>query len=80
MKSKTSVFTVRLPVKLQEKLDHLAESMDRPRSWVVSQAMANYIQEHEAFIAAVKEGIDAAERGEFATDEEVDAIFKKYDC
>ena len=78
MQSETSVFTVRLPVKLQKKLDSLAESMDRSRSWLVAQAIEDYVRYQQWFVAQVKEGVAAADRGEFATQKEMEALFRKY--
>jgi len=78
MKTETSVFTVRLPVELQQKLDSLAESMDRSRSWLVSQAVEDYVAYQQWYIEKIKEGIAAADRGEFATEEEMEAVFNKY--
>ena len=78
MRQETSVFTVRLPMEMQNKLDHIAERMDRSRSWLVSQATADFIEEQEMFFAAVQQGLDDAKRGNFAGDAEVEALFKKY--
>jgi hypothetical protein len=45
---------------------------DRGTEW------GEHMRREAAFIAGVKRGLAAAERGEFATDEEVDAVFAKY--
>lgn len=39
----TRVVTAHLPTRLAEKLDGLAERLDRPRGWVVKEAIASYI-------------------------------------
>lgn len=39
----TRVVTSHLPSELAEKLDGLAERLDRPRGWVVKEAIASYV-------------------------------------
>jgi predicted transcriptional regulator len=39
----TRVVTSHLPAALAEKLDGLAERLDRPKGWVVKEAIASYV-------------------------------------
>jgi predicted transcriptional regulator len=39
----TRVVTAHLPTDLAEKLDDLAERLDRPRGWIVKEAIASYV-------------------------------------
>ncbi len=39
----TRVVTSHLPADLAEKLDGLAERLDRPRGWIVKQAISSYV-------------------------------------
>jgi len=39
----TRVVTSHLPSDLAEKLDGLAQRLDRPKGWVVKQAIASYV-------------------------------------
>jgi len=39
----TRVVTSHLPAELAEKLDGLAERLDRPRGWIVKEALASYV-------------------------------------
>jgi predicted transcriptional regulator len=39
----TRVVTAHLPADLAEKLDGLAERLDRPRGWIVKEAIASYL-------------------------------------
>lgn len=74
----TSV-TIRVddPAKL-EALDKLAQSMDRSRNWIVNRAIDRYIAEQSWQIGQIMEGIAQADRGEFASDEEVRAAFARF--
>lgn len=38
----TRVLTSRLPAELAKKLDVLAERLDRPKGWIVKEAIASY--------------------------------------
>ena len=37
------VVTAHLPIDLAEKLDGLAERLDRPKGWIVKEAIASYV-------------------------------------
>jgi predicted transcriptional regulator len=39
----TRVVTAHLPTDLAEQLDGLAERLDRPKGWIVKEAVASYI-------------------------------------
>jgi predicted transcriptional regulator len=39
----TRVVTAHLPTDLADKLDGLAERLDRPKGWIVKEAIASYI-------------------------------------
>ncbi|MEM7398099.1 MAG: hypothetical protein AAF354_04070 [Pseudomonadota bacterium] len=70
--------TVRLPEDVEKQLTLVAEGTDRSLSYVTVQALREFLAREAAFVADVKEGLAAAERGEFVSDEEVAATFEKY--
>lgn len=74
----TAAFTVRLDDELLAKLDALASDTDRSRNWIARKAIENYVELNAWQIARIREGVAEADRGEFATDEEVEAVFSKY--
>lgn len=74
----TAAFTIRLDEEMLAKLDALAADTERSRSWIAAKAIENYVALNAWQIARVREGIAEADRGEFATDEEVEAVFAKY--
>jgi predicted transcriptional regulator len=43
MSSDTRVVTAHLPTDLAERLDDLAERLDRPKGWIVKEALASYV-------------------------------------
>ena len=56
--------SIRIDAATLERLDQLAKSLDRSRSWVITQAITHYLDDKEWFVNAVEEGIAAADRGE----------------
>lgn len=70
----TAAFTIRLEDEMLAKLDALAADTDRSRSWIAAKAIENYVELNAWQVAKIKEGIAQAGRGEFATEEELDAI------
>jgi predicted transcriptional regulator len=55
-------------------IDELARQADQPRDALVEEALQNFVRLRAWQIAKIEAGIAAADRGEFATDEELDAI------
>ena len=74
----TAAFTIRLDDEMLAKLDALAAGTDRSRSWIAAKAIESYVELNAWQIARIKEGIAEADRGEFATPDEVEAVFAKY--
>ena len=58
------------PEKVAE-LDLIAKSMDRDRSYLLNEAVENYLGEQRRFAAVVEEGLEASRKGELIDDEDV---------
>ncbi len=74
---KQAPLSVRLPSQLHRRMAALAEAMDRPKSWVIERAVEDYVALQEWQVADVKQAIKEADAGDFATDREVAATFRK---
>ncbi|MBU4524992.1 MAG: CopG family transcriptional regulator [Desulfomicrobium sp.] len=61
-----------------ERIDAIATSMGRSRNWLLNKALDDILEHQAWFVAEVQKGIAAADKGEFASPEEVTAIFNKY--
>jgi predicted transcriptional regulator len=73
-----TAFTVRVPDEIADKLDHLAERMDRSRAYMAAQAIADFVEREEWQLAEIEAGLAEAERGEFAGAAEVAKVISKY--
>ncbi len=56
-------------------LDGIAMEMGRSRNWVLNKAVQDFIEYQTWFKQQVQKGIEAADNGEFATDEEMADLF-----
>jgi len=70
--------TVRIDDDMLGRIDCLANTLSRSRSWVINQAIERFLGYEEWFVQEVKGGLKEIERGEIATDDEVTARFRKW--
>lgn len=63
--------SIRVDEQVLERLDRLAQTMDRSRSWVIAQAIEQYLDHEEWFVQAVEAGIEAADRGDLIPHDQV---------
>jgi RHH-type rel operon transcriptional repressor/antitoxin RelB len=45
--------SVRLPEDIARRLDDLAKSLDRPRTYIVTKALKEYLEEYEDYLVAL---------------------------
>ena len=76
--SKTAPMSVRLDAALNEQVTAIAEALDRPKSWVIEQAVRDFVAVQEWQLAAIDEGIKAADEGRVAAHEDVAAWVKSW--
>lgn len=67
--------TVRIPLERRDALDGLAKALHRDRSYLVNEAIAQFIEAQQGWAAHLREGLRQAEAGELASAEEVAAAF-----
>lgn len=70
--------TFRLETLKRAELDAIAATMDRDRTYVLKQAVEAYLDAHRWQTEHIKTGLEQANAGEFATDEEVSAAFDQW--
>jgi len=75
---KEGVFTVRIDPDKQKQLDAIAHQLDRSRNYVVNQAIKEFLDTHAWQVEHIQAGLVAAEQGDFASEEEMEAIFNRY--
>jgi predicted transcriptional regulator len=76
--NKISPISVRLDADLNDRVTAIAAALDRSKSWVIEQAVADFVAVQEWQLAAIDEGIKAADTGQVVAHEEVVAWVRSW--
>jgi RHH-type rel operon transcriptional repressor/antitoxin RelB len=49
----TEAVSIRLPEDIAKRLDDLAKSLDRPKTYIVTKALREYLEEYEDYLIAL---------------------------
>ncbi len=77
MRATEKTISFRSDVQKIDALDALAAAQDRPRSYLINEAISNYIELHAYQDALVLKGLDEMRSGKLVKHEEVVARLKK---
>jgi predicted transcriptional regulator len=69
--SRTATLTVRVPVRLRNRLESLAETTARNRSRLAVEALESYVDEQEEQLAKIDRGLRDADAGRVVSHERV---------
>ena len=69
--------TFRLDPNKRAALDAIAAGMDRNLTYVLNEAINAYLEMHQWQLQEIQYGIAEADAGDFATSEEVEAVFAR---
>jgi RHH-type rel operon transcriptional repressor/antitoxin RelB len=78
MSETTAKMTVDLPSSIKERLEELAKTTARPAALLATDAISSYVELQEWQITEIRKGLQEADAGEFATDQEVAEVFSKW--
>jgi predicted transcriptional regulator len=76
--SKDRSLELTIDPELDDRLSAVAETLDRPRSWVVQQAIKEFVDLQAWHLAAIDEGIKAADAGELIPHDKVVAWIESW--
>lgn len=74
----STTMTIRLEDDLKERLEKLANATQRSRSFIAVEAIRDFVELNEWQIQEIQQAIKEADAGDFATDKEVEKVFKKW--
>ena len=74
----TRTINVRLPATLYQQLEDLARATERTKSYVTLEALSSYLATQGWQVQDIEAGLAEADRGEFASDAEVAAVFARH--
>lgn len=72
------VATIAIEPEMQRQFHQLAEEAQRPESEIIREALAAYLAADRRYVEVLRQRLESADRGDFASEEEVDAFFAKY--
>ena len=70
--------TICISSDMADKLDELAAKMDRSRSFLASQAIEEFVAREVWQLSEIEAGLAEANRGEFASEAEVERVLGAY--
>jgi len=74
----STTMTIRLEDEVKDRLDRLAESTQRSKSFLAAEAIREFVENNEWQIAEIRAAVKEANAGDFASDKEVDALTRKW--
>ena len=74
----TSTMTIRLDDEMKNRLGQLAKATHRTKSFLAAEAIQKYIEVNEWQIQEIQAALNEADKGEFASDDEVNGVFDKW--
>ena len=78
MSAMSTTMTIRLDEDVKARLDNLAESTHRSRSFLAAEAIQTFVEINEWQIGEIQTALDEADAGKFASDKEVTALARKW--
>jgi predicted transcriptional regulator len=74
----TTTMTIRLEPEIKERLDLLAAATHRSKSFLAAEAIRQYVEMNEWQVAEIRAALAEADAGDFASDEEVEAVAARW--
>jgi RHH-type rel operon transcriptional repressor/antitoxin RelB len=74
----TRTINVRLPASVYEQLEGLAKATSRTKSFVTLEALTTYLNDQSWQITDIESAISEADKEDFASPEQVQAVMAKY--
>ena len=76
--SKRPAVSVRLSQELDQQLANIAHALDRPKSWIIEQVIKDFVEVQAWHLAAIDEGIRAADAGPVVPHDDVAAWVRSW--
>jgi predicted transcriptional regulator len=74
----STTMTIRLDDEVRDRLDRLAAATQRSRSYLAAAAIEQYVELQSWQVSEIEQALKEADAGDFATDEEVAAVAKRW--
>lgn len=74
----STTMTIRLEDEIKDRLERLAASTRRSESFLASEAIKGFVENSEHQIAEIQAALAEADAGNFADEEDVDALAREW--
>ncbi|MDP3351404.1 MAG: CopG family ribbon-helix-helix protein [Hydrogenophaga sp.] len=74
----STTMTIRLEDEVKDRLDRLADSTNRSKSYLAAEAIRAFVEINEWQVAEIRAAIKEADAGDFASEKDVTALAKKW--
>ncbi len=74
----STTMTVRIEDEIKERLEQLALSTQRSKSFLAAEAIRDYVETNEWQIAEIQAALGEADAAQFASDTDVKALARKW--
>jgi predicted transcriptional regulator len=74
----TTTMTIRLPIEMKVQLEALAHATGRNKTFLAQEALRQYLEVASWQIASIQRGIEDANAGRFATDDEMRDVWSEF--
>ena len=79
MEENMNTLSFRTENETKQRLDAIAQQQNRDRSFIINQAIDYYLSLYDWQIEHIMQGVEQAEKQEFASDEDVKDAFNKWE-
>jgi len=76
--AQSTTMTIRLEPEIKSRLDKLAAATHRSKSFLAARAVCEFVAVNEWQISELVDAVQEADAGDFASSEEVSAVFDKW--
>ena len=73
-----TALTIKISEETALRLDRLAERLDRRSDRMAADAIADFVDREECQLAEIEAGLKEAENGDFASDDDICAVVRRY--
>ena len=74
----STTMTLRIDDDVNDRLDRLADATQRSKSFPAAEAIREFVENNEWQIREIKAALEKAHAGDFASDQDVAALAKKW--
>lgn len=74
----STTMTIRIEDEVKDRLDRLAESTQRSKSFLAAEAIREYVANNEWQVAEIQAALNEADAGDFASEKDVAALARKW--